>query len=106
MVDKRWEIPTPKSNCSLPIGRAGGGSVGWGEGLFLFPLSVQTHWALIIIFVPHVCQTLAIASRRNVKKILNFGALRVARKSPNARWQANTQVLSYYPQIADNETFG
>ena len=42
----------------------------------------------------------------NVKKIPNFGALRIAQKSPNARWQANTRVLSHYPQVADNKTFG
>ena len=68
--------------------------------------SVQTHWALIIIFVPHVCQTLAIASQRNVKKFLNLGTLRFAQKSSNARWQANTRVLSRYPQVVDNEAFG
>ena len=43
---------------------------------------------------------------RKVKIFLNFGALRIAQKSPNARWQANMRVLSHYPQIADNETFG
>ena len=42
---------------------------------------------------------------RNVKIFLNFGALRIAQKSPNARWQANMRVLSHYPQVADNETF-
>ena len=42
---------------------------------------------------------------RNVKKIPNFGALSIAWKSPNARWQANTRVLSHYLQVVDNETF-
>ena len=50
MVDKRGEIPTPKSNCSLPLGRAGVG---------LFPLSVQTHWAeqryLCTACLPNAC---------------------------------------------------
>ena len=34
-----------------------------------------------VIFALHVCQKLAIRSGRYVKKILNFGALRIARKS-------------------------
>jgi hypothetical protein len=41
---------------------------------------------------------------RNVKKIPNFGALRIARKSSDALLAANMRVLKGYPQPSDNET--
>ena len=59
MVDKGGEFPTPKSNCSLPIGRAGVGPMAGVARGPIFPLSVQTHWAeqryLCTACLPNAC---------------------------------------------------
>jgi hypothetical protein len=55
---------------------------GWGGSFFSLPSKLIGRFS--VIFVSHVCQMLAIASRRSVKKFPNFGALRIARKSSDA----------------------
>ncbi len=52
MVDKRGEIPTPKSNCSLPIGRAGGGSFSFSP---FRPNSLGAHHYLCTACLPNAC---------------------------------------------------